>query len=92
MEKDKIKELFQKHHSTCYDAMEARHVKVLLPGDFTQAINQAEKEMKLEWYKGLEKKLDSITDGTKNYVVDNVCDYLNEIQNKIKELENENRN
>ena len=55
--------------------------------EFTEAINQAEKELKLEWYKKLEKKLDNIADGTKNYVVDNVCNYLNEIQEKIKELE-----
>ena len=48
--------------------------------EFTQAINQAE----LEWYKKLEKKLESII-----YKSD-LDDYHNEIQNKIKELENEN--
>lgn len=86
MEKDKIKELFQKHHSTCYDAMEARHVKVLLPVDFTQAIDQAEKEMKLEWYKELEKDL---YDYGSYGRIGKFYEYRDEIQNKIKELENE---
>ena len=48
--------------------------------EFTQAINQAD----LEWYKKLEKKLESII-----YKSD-LDDYHNEIQNKIKELENAN--
>lgn len=88
MEKDKIKELFQKHHSTCYDAMEARHVKVLLPVDFTQAINQAEKEMKLEWYKELEKKLSEIYKyeirDFGSILDEKIRSYYEEIQDKTK--------
>ena len=84
MKEEKIKKLFEKYHSTCYDAMEARHVKVLLPDDFTQAINQAELEIELEWYKKLEKRLRNII-----YISADLNDYLFEIKNKIKELEND---
>ena len=51
--------------------------------EFTQAINQAE----LEWYKKLEKKLDKIAYLHYEDIPRETRLYLNEIQNKIKELE-----
>ena len=55
--------------------------------EFTEAINQAE----LEWYKKLEKKLSNMRFSI--YGLDYLKEfkmYHNEIQNKIKELENGN--
>lgn len=87
MKKEKIEELFNKHHTTCYDAMEARHVKVMLIGDLARAINQAE----LEWCKELEKKLQGIVSCNHDITIIKLTkQYYREIKNKIKELENEN--
>ena len=58
---------------------------------FTQAINQAEKEMKLEWYKKLHTKLNAIfSQPTAKGVELELSKYIIEIENKIKELENGN--
>ena len=71
MEKEKIEELYDIHTS---------EPNAMNLNDFAYAINQAE----LEWYKKLEKKLESI-------IYKSDLDYYHsEIQNKIKELENEN--
>ena len=85
MKEEKIKKLFEKYHSTCYDAMEARHVKVLLPDDLTRTVKQVEKELKLEWYKELFLRLEMIVDD--DSTIYELVYYRDEIQNKIKELE-----
>ena len=55
MKKEKIEELFIANAAFSYCGAGMMDID-----DFTQAINQAEKEMKLEWYKKLEKKLKSV--------------------------------
>ena len=81
MKKEKIEELFKEHcdlYCSGREFMDLEH--------FTQAINQAE----LEWYKKLGNKLNNIAD---NGDIDNVLKgfymYIEETQNKIKELEND---
>lgn len=87
MQKEKIKELFKKHseYIRCYGE------EMIDLDNFAQAINQAEKELKLEWYKKLLSKLEFIYDSDLNvfgHIIDkNANDYYKEIQNKIKELE-----
>ena len=81
MKKEKIEELFKEHcdlYCSGREFMDLEH--------FTQAINQAE----LEWYKKLEKKLNGIAYLHYEDIPRETRLYLNEIQNKIKELENEN--
>lgn len=84
MKIEKIEELFNKHCSL--EDKEVRPEKVLYYWDFTTAIKQAE----LEGHKKLDKKLDSLTDYENlGELLDAINDYQAEIQNKIKELENE---
>lgn len=82
MKKEKIEELFKEHcdlYCSGREFMDLEH--------FTQAINRAE----LEWYKKLDKKLDDLTDyDSVRRILDAINRYQAEIQNKIKELENEN--
>ena len=83
MKTDKIEELFKKHSIRIrYNGISER---VLLIEDFTDAINQAEKENKLEWYKKLEHHLSQMIE-RENFAYD-VRFYCEGIQNKIKELE-----
>ena len=87
MKIEKIEELFEKHSP--FRTLDYGNDNVMDLEDFTDAINQAE----LEWYKKLEKKLDKIeTDSVQgdNSALVGLIDYHFEIQNKIKELENDN--
>ena len=81
MKKERIEELFIPNAAFSYCGAEMMDIE-----DFTNAINQAE----LEWYKKLEKKLDKIAYLHYEDIPRETRLYLNEIQNKIKELENEN--
>jgi len=83
MKKEKIEELFESN-STC-----DTYLNFMVFDEFMQAINQAE----LEWYKKLEKRLNQIMKNARqggNSTMVGVTGYQFEIQDKIKELENEN--
>ena len=82
MKTEKIEELFEKHLSTINGY---GNCDVLFINDFTDAINQAEKENKLEWYKKLENHLSQMIE-RENFAYD-VRFYCEGVQNKIKELE-----
>ena len=87
MKKERIEELFESN-STC-----DTYLNFMVFDEFVEAVRQIESELKLEWYKKLEKKLQLIMESTPfNPIVNmnTLTDYFNEIQNKIKELENEN--
>ena len=78
MKKEKIEELFETNSTWDTDQ------NFMDFDEFVGAVRQIESELKLEWYKKLEKKLESI-------IYKSDLDYYHsEIQNKIKELENEN--
>ena len=81
MKKEKIEELFIANAAFSYCGAEMMDIE-----DFTQAINQAE----LEWYKRLERKLNEIGYSRHQDVELIVRLYHVEIQNKIKEMENDN--
>ena len=81
MKKYRIKELFNSNSNERNE---------MNSDDFINAINQAEKEMKLEWYKKLEKKMDRIAYLHYEDIPRETRLYLKEIQEEIKELENEN--
>lgn len=85
MTKEKIEELFDNNSSDLFDVDKVEYVKILDIDDFTQAINQAEKEMKLEWYKELEKKLSAINQSPLSMF--DLVVYIGKLQNKINELE-----
>ena len=85
METNQIQELFDKH--TIELTYTDNTMRVMNVDDFAEAINQAE----LELYKKLEKKLSNMRFSI--YGLDYLKEfkmYHNEIQNKIKELENGN--
>ena len=85
----KIEELFEANSIRGFSEYGNKLLNVMSYANFTQAINQAEKELKLEWYRELEKKLKDVSYYA-SYdwgVADNVWEYYNEIKNKIKELE-----
>lgn len=84
MKKEKIESLFDANSVRC--GFDKADEEVMLLRHFTHAINQAE----LEWYKKLEKKLANMRFSI--YGLDYLKEfkmYQGEIQNKIKELENE---
>jgi hypothetical protein len=93
MKTEKIEELFYKHalysdyNCGCDmdDWCECEQEYIYTISDFTKAINQAEKENKLEWYKKLEHHLSQMIE-RENFAYD-VRFYCEGIQNKIKELE-----
>ena len=79
MKQEDIEKLFKSSAVECYcgsDIIDLKH--------FTQAINQCE----LELYRELEKKLKDISsDASYDWdIANNVWEYYNEIQNKIKEF------
>lgn len=86
MKAEKIGELFRNNSQWIADGRDEFQIMDL--DNFTEAINQAEKELKLEWYKILEKNLNSIAG---NDGIDDILKgfywYSGIIQNKIKELE-----
>ena len=78
---NEIQELFDKH--TVELTYTDNTMRVMNEDAFANAINQAE----LEWYKKLDKDLyDCGSYGR----IGKFYEYRDEIQNKIKELENEN--
>ena len=80
MKTEKIHELFDKYGHPRF--IETGYDDFMDLEDFTDAINQAE----LEWYKKLESHLSQMIE-RENFAYD-VRFYCEEIQNKIKELEN----
>jgi DUF438 domain-containing protein len=84
MKTEKIEELFENHSP--FRTLDYSNDNVMDLEDFTGAINQAE----LEWYKKLESHLSQMIE-RENFAYD-VRFYCEEIQNKIKELENDNEN
>ena len=84
---NEIQELFDKH--TVELTYTDNTMRVMNEDDFANAINQAEKEMKLEWFKELHTKLNAIfSQPTAKGVELELSKYIIEIENKIKELEN----
>ncbi len=95
MKKEKIEELYGKNATELIDAYDcygcAYDATYMRRDGFTQAINQAE----LEWYKKLEKRLGTLFEFqivalSNDEIAHETYKYYNEIQNKIKELENGN--
>ena len=84
MKKEKIEELFETNSTWDTDQ------NFMDFDEFVGAVRQIESELKLEWYKKLEKKLDKIAYLHYEDIPRETRLYLNEIQNKIKELKNEN--
>ena len=82
MKIEKIQELFDKY--TLELTYSDNTMRVMNIEDFEPAINQAE----LEWYKKLENHLSQMIE-RENFAYD-VRFYCEGVQNKIKELENEN--
>ena len=85
MKTNEIQELFDKHTEEL--TYTDNTMRVMNADDFADAINQAE----LEWYKKLEKRLNQIMKNARqggNSTMVGVTGYQFEIQNKIKELEN----
>lgn len=87
MKIEKIEELWDKH-SCKYKVDRSSNDTRLVPiEEFISAIKQAE----LKWYKKLEKRLGKILVNLYSpTVMYDTTDYYREIQNKVKELENEN--
>ena len=87
MKKEKIEELYDKYATELIDAYDCYgctyEATYMRRDGFTEAINQAE----LKGYKKLEKKLDRIAYLHYEDIPREIRLYLNEIQNKIKELE-----
>lgn len=85
MKEEKIEELLMENATFSYCGAEMMDLE-----DFAQAINKAE----LEWYKELLDKLEFIYGSDLKVfgtIIDkNANNYYKEIQNKIKELGNEN--
>ena len=85
MRTNEIQELFDKHTEEL--TYTDNTMRVMNEDSFANAINQAE----LEWYKKLEKRLNQIMKNARqggNSTMVGVTGYQFEIQNKIKELEN----
>ena len=88
MKTEKIEKLFEKY-SAKYLLNSERELPLMPIEEFFFAINQAEKEMKLEWFKELHTKLNAIfSQPTAKGVELELSKYIIEIKNKIKELEN----
>ncbi len=89
MKKEKIEELYGKNATELIDAYDcygcAYEATYMRRDGFTQAINQAE----LEWYKKLSMRLELILDD--DSTIHELVYYIDETQNKIKELENGNQ-
>ena len=85
MKKEKIEELWNNNLQDVFDYEWNEYGKEFTFDSFTEAINQAE----LEWYKGLYEKLEDLKDyDSVRRILNAIEDYHNEIQSKIKELEN----
>jgi hypothetical protein len=83
MKTEKIEELYNSNQ-TEYSS-EGEISSEMLLSDFTNAINQVEKENKLEWYKKLESHLSQMIE-RENFAY-GMRYYYEGIKNKIKELE-----
>lgn len=78
MKIERIEELFESN-STC-----DTYLNFMVFDEFVEAVRQIESELKLEWYKKLDKDLyDCGSYGR----IGKFYEYRDEIQNKIKELE-----
>ena len=90
MTSDRIKVI---QEGTAYpESLSVKQALLQVWNECEQEQNRIKKEIELEWYRELEKKLKDVSYYA-SYdwgVADNVWEYYNEIQNKIKELENEN--
>ena len=89
MKKERIEDLWNNHRTTALVEEFDGIWELMFFEHFKNAIIEAE----YEWYKKLEKKLQLIMESTPFNPIVNInplTDYFDEIQNKIKELENEN--
>ena len=89
MTSDRIKVI---QEGTAYpESLSVKQALLQVWNECEQEQNRIKKEIELEWYRELEKKLKDVSYYA-SYdwgVADNVWEYHNEIQNKIKELEDD---